>query len=76
MTNIKVYLRTTLSDLSVEIKESFSLVKKRLLDNQSFIELTQAVGNKVIYNKLIIGKITCMESVGEFKKRDYHKLKK
>ena len=69
MINIKVLLKTAFSDIPVEIKESFQLVKKRLLDGQAFIELTILGSSKVIYNKSVIAEITRTETIGKPKKK-------
>jgi len=67
--SIKVLLKTAFSEVPVEIKESFQLVKKRLLDGQAFIELTRLGSGKVIYNKSVIAEITRTETIGKSKKK-------
>ena len=39
------------------VKESYATVKKRLFDNQPFFEVTDMVGNKVLYSKVIVASL-------------------
>ncbi len=66
---IKVLLRTKFSDVQVEIKESYQLVKKRLSDGQAFVELTLLGSHKKIYNKSAIAEITGVTSILKPKKK-------
>ena len=67
---IKTLLRTRFTHIPIEIKESFQTVKKRLLDNQEFLEATHLGGGKVIYNKATIASITRTETIGKKKKKE------
>ena len=69
MIDIKVLLKTAFSEIPVEVKESFQLVKKRLLDGQAFIELTILGGGKKIYNKGAIAEITGVAEMVKPKKK-------
>ena len=69
MIDIKVLLKTAFSEIPVEVKESFQLVKKRLLDGQAFIELTHLGSGKVIYNKSVIAEITGIAEMVKPKKK-------
>ena len=39
------------------VKESYATVKKRLFDNQPFLEVTDMVNNKIIYSKAIVASL-------------------
>ena len=69
MINIKVLLRTTLFEGYIEVKESYQTIKKRLLDNQDFVEITRMQGTKSLFNKSVIGELTVSEAMGRTKKR-------
>lgn len=39
------------------VKESYATIRKRLFDNQPFFEVTDMVGNKILYNKAIVASL-------------------
>ena len=67
--NIKVLLQTAFSEIRVEVKESYQLVKKRITDGQPFIELTLLNRDKKIYNKGAIAEITGVAEMVKPKKK-------
>lgn len=69
MINIKTLIFTTTFDEPLEVKESYALIKKRLLDGQDFIEVTNLKKSKHIYNKKVIASVIAKEVFGEKKKK-------
>ena len=51
---MQTILLLSIAQEAILIKESYATVKRRLLDNQPFFEVTDMVGNKVLYSKAIV----------------------
>ena len=51
---MQTILLLSIAQEAILIKESYATVKKRILDNQPFFEVTDMVGNKVMYSKAIV----------------------
>ena len=51
---MQTLLLLSIAQEALLVKESYATVKKRLFDNQPFFEVTDMVGNKVMYSKAIV----------------------
>ena len=51
---MQTILLLSIAQEAILIKEAYETVKKRILDNQPFFEVTDMVGNKVMYSKAIV----------------------
>ena len=66
MTNIKTVIFIKTFDSPLEVRESYALIKKRCLDRQDFIEVTNLKKSKQLYNK---SQITAVISKQVLKKK-------
>lgn len=68
MINIKTIIFTTTYDEPLEVRESYGLIKKRLLDGQDFIEVTNLKKSKQLYNKTVIASVIAKQEMVSKKK--------
>jgi len=73
---MQTLLITTLHNEALELKEGYQTIKKRLFDGNTYIEVTDKAGNKLLYNKhcvaaltAVAGKVEKVVSVKKTKKK-------
>ena len=54
---MQTLLLLSITQEALLVKESYATIRKRLFDNQPFFEVTDMVGNKILYNKAIVASL-------------------